>query len=183
MADYTGTRVAPRQLVGGFAQAVERFAAATRTTDADPAYFALFEALNWAVAVDDYVREIWVPHGEPLGRGWTDLAGTEADVELLDATRYARNLVHHHSADALVNVEGERFPETFPSVFHSWVWRDAGDLPVHPRPDAVHNARNRAAYATHFAGVRAEDTLHALREPFERVRMFLDPPRATPPGP
>jgi hypothetical protein len=31
--------------------------------------------------------------------------------------------------------------------------------------------------------VRAEDTLRALEEPFGRVSIFLDPPRATPPGP
>jgi hypothetical protein len=93
--------VVARQLVAGYTQAVGRFSVGVRETDSNPAYFALFESLNWAVAIDDFVREVWVPHGEPLDRGWTDLAAGDGYVDLLDGARYARNLVHHHWADAL----------------------------------------------------------------------------------
>lgn len=182
MPEYLGSRVVARQLVGGYQQALARFAAGVRSQECDPAYFALFESLNWAIAVDDFVRKIWVPDGKPLNRGWSDRAVGEGYVELLDATRYARNLVHHHWADAVRKEQGARYPVVFPKVFHSFVWRDTDELPEHPFAEREDIARNRAAYEAKFAGTRAEDSLRALEAPFALVGTLLDPPRATPPA-
>lgn len=181
MGDYPGARVAAGQLVRGFHAAVERFAEGVRQTEPDPGFFALFESLNWAIAIDELIREIWVPAGEKLGRKWGGVARDEGLIELLDATRYARNLVHHHSADALRLDEGARFPVRYPKVFFSWVWRDAADLPDHPGSEKTHVIRNRTAYEARLAGQRAEDTLIELGETFSFAGTLLDPPRVKPP--
>src|SRR4051812_4544089 len=105
MAEYAGARVAARQLIRGYGAALERFAEATRQRDPDPAFFALFECLNWAVAVDDLIQELWSPAGEVLGREWREFEGGDGLADLLNGVRYARNLVHHHWADALRSQE------------------------------------------------------------------------------
>jgi hypothetical protein len=177
MAKYPGARVAAGQLVGGFQLARKRFSEGVRQPEPDPGFFALFESLNWAIALDDLIREIWVPAGEQLGRAWGDVARGEGLPELLDGTRYARNLVHHHWADALRLEQGRRYPTTYPEVYFSWVWREAADLPEHPDADKPHVIRNRAAYDSRLAGVRTEDTLMELGEAFTFVGNLLDPPR------
>ena len=175
-SDYPGARVAAGQLVRGYGAAALRFDQATSTLrDPGPGFFALFEALNWAVALDDLICETWVPEGSRLGWGWRARAGGEQLTELVNATRHARNLVHHHWADALRLEEGACFPMRFPVSFHTWAWRPVDELP--PSPDE----RHRDAYQRRLAGVRAADSLHELGEAFDRVGLLLDPPR--PPAP
>jgi hypothetical protein len=177
MSEYSGARVTARKLTAGYAAALDRFSASTRKQDPDPAFFALFECLNWAVAVDDLIREVWSPDGEALGWEWREFQGGEALADLLNGVRYARNLVHHHWADALELDDGFRFPVRFPMVFFSWVWRAVEQLPEHPGAENQHVTRNRDAYSRRLAGVRAEDTLFAMAPAFECVGLFLDPPR------
>jgi hypothetical protein len=180
MSRYPGSRVPARQLIGGYIQAAERFHSAVRQEEPDPSAYALFEALNWAIALDDYVRKVWKPEDKLLDRGWMAFAGGRALEEILDGSRYVRNLVHHHWADALRYERGRRYPRTYPLVYHSWMWRDVEELPRHPgenrKPEV---ARNREAYARRLAGSRAEDTFRTLRNEFEKVWEFLDPPRAS----
>jgi hypothetical protein len=53
MADrYPGARVVAGQLIRGYAAAVKRFESAVRNEEPDPSFFALFESLNWAVALE-----------------------------------------------------------------------------------------------------------------------------------
>jgi hypothetical protein len=56
----------------GYDQALTRLESAVRGTDPAPAFIALFEALNWAVALDDRAGEHWAPEGKTLGFGWRD---------------------------------------------------------------------------------------------------------------
>jgi hypothetical protein len=183
-ARYPGARVVAGQLIRGYAEAVKRFEGAVRKQEPDPSFFALFESLNWAVAVDDFVREVWVPNGKPLNWKWRSFMGGEELAELLNGSRYARNLVHHHWADALRRDDsGFRFPMRFPLVFYSWIWRDADQLPDPRDADKPHVEAQRAAYDKRLAGQRADDTLLAIGEAFERVGTLLDPPRpASPPA-
>lgn len=175
--EYPGARVVVGQLFRGYGFAHQRFEAASRENDPDPGFFALFEALNWAVAVDDFIREAWEPHGEKLDWAWRSLAGGDALDEVMNGARYARNLVHHHWADALERHEGYRYPVRYPKVFFTWAWRSADALPPHPHEKKPHVVRNRAAYEARLAGVRAADTLLELHEGFAQVAIFLDPPR------
>jgi hypothetical protein len=184
MADrYPGARVVAGQLIRGYTGAVERFKIGVRQQDAEPGFCALFEALNWAVAVDDFIREVWVPNGKPLNWKWRAFMGGDELAELLDGSRYARNLVHHPWADALRLEEGAQFPMRFPVVFHTWLWRNPDELPE-PRDAAKpHVQAQRAAYAKRLSGSRSEDTFLAIGEAFERVGTLLDPPRpASPPA-
>lgn len=180
MSEYAGARVVAGQLIRGYHGAVERFSQGVRRREPDPSYFALFESLNWAVAIDDVVREIWVPGGAKLDWGWREAAGGEQLAKLLNGARYARNLVHHHWADALRLDEGAQYPKRYPRVYFSWIWRSADELPEHPRGDSPYAIRNRAAYERHLADKRAEDILVALDTAFASVGNLLDPPRPTP---
>lgn len=115
---------------------------------------------------------MWVPYGKKLDWGWRAFARGDELTDLLNGARYARNLVHHHWADALRRDQGFRFPIRYPMVYYSWVWRDADELPKHPGGDNEHVMRNREAYAERLAAVRAEDTLLALGDAFGRVGTF-----------
>ena len=63
----------------GYTDAAARFDRAAKDADQDPiaVYNALFEVLNWAVALDDRVGEHWRPDGgdQPLGFAWRDRLG------------------------------------------------------------------------------------------------------------
>jgi hypothetical protein len=54
---------------------------------------ALFETLNWAVALDERVGTHWLPDGKPLGWKWRQRLGHGA--EIMGGVRFARNSVHH----------------------------------------------------------------------------------------
>jgi hypothetical protein len=176
MPEFTGARVVARQLVKGYAEAFERFEAATRNPAEDPAFFAL------RVAQLGGCRRRLRPAGlEPerpgAGMGVARVRGRCDLEDLLNGMRYARNLVHHHWADALSEQEGHRYPKRYPVVFWSWIWRPADQLPVHPNGDKEFVVRNRDAYSRRFAAVRAEDTLLAVRDAFAQVGRLLEAPR------
>jgi hypothetical protein len=57
----------------GYTRAVERFDAAARGRDERDALIPLFEALNWAFALDDRTNAHFAPEGEVLkDYGWRD---------------------------------------------------------------------------------------------------------------
>lgn len=121
---YDGVRVRAGRLVRGSDHALGRFQAAAMERDPEPGFFALFEALNWATAIDDLIAEIWRPAGTREGFDWR--AKVEG-ADVLDGVRYARNRVQHQWADALRLEEGARLPARLPSLFFSWIWRDVDD--------------------------------------------------------
>lgn len=151
-------------MIRGYAQAQERYARAAEATGPEPAYFALFEALNWAVAVDDVVAEIWRPAGAREGYSWRSRIES---ADILVAARAARNLVHHHWARApqLVVRKGR----------HGWVWPDAASLP--PATSAFDSRIGIQEYARLMAGVSVADTLHQIGAVFALVGGLLVPPR------
>ena len=142
----------------GYAQAYERFRVAAGTHDPEPAFFALFEALDWAYALDDVIRLIWVPAGKPLNFEWRDLV---QDGEIMSGVRFIRNVVQHQWADA-IRWDGER-----------WVWRAATELP------SGGDQRLRPVYEELMEGRLVEDTLLTVSNVVGFVGHLLDP-RGTP---
>lgn len=109
-----------RLLYSGYVAACERFTNASKQRDTAAAFHPLFEALNWAVALDDRIRKHWAPEGKPLDWEWRKRV---RGAELMPGLRWARNRVQHQWSDALVTSEGFQFPMMFPLVFYEWVWR------------------------------------------------------------
>lgn len=167
-------------LLRGYAEAFGRFKEAAKDDDVVSAtFFPLFEALNWAVALDDRIRREWAPEGEVLGWAWRDrVPGAGA----MRAIRYARNAVHHQWADALEVVDAEEAPmRRYPSRPHEWLWRHADEL---PRPPAdKEDPEGEAVYRRLLAGHTAEDTLGVLGEVFDEVwRLMVFPGSVGMPG-
>lgn len=166
MKPYADNTVTFRVLLAGYRSALQRFHDARLASDAAVTYHALFEALNWAVALDDQVRAHWSPRGKPLDWNWRDEVGEGGHVR---AVRFARNRVHHQWADALELAEGFAFPTTFPLVFHEWRWRPSVDLP--PRDDD----RDQDIYDKLLARQPARYVLDALNAQYGLLADLLEP--------
>jgi hypothetical protein len=170
--DPYGTNIVTvKLLLRGYRQAVARFNRAAQTKAPEPALIALFEALNWAVALDQRIGRHWAPDGQSLGRTWHD-SPSVLNGKLIEAIRFARNSTHHDWSDVVRLDQGFSFPLQLPLVFFEWRWRDVTELPARAR-----DARQREAYAAHLAGEPARNTLMALLESFTRVQHLLEPPR------
>lgn len=115
MRPYADGVVTYRVLLDGYERAVERVQAVAVTEGADPGavYVPLFEALNWAVALDDRTRALWAPTGKALGLHWRD--ELPAHGPYISAVRYVRNCVHHDWSEAIaVDRGGRRHPRSSP---------------------------------------------------------------------
>lgn len=106
MPVYDGARVKERLLLDGYRQAMWRFEDAATLEDNQRACFALFEALNWAHALDDLIGEVFRPEGKREGEGWRRWVASGEGV--LGAFRWVRNRVHHQWADAPVEHPGPK---------------------------------------------------------------------------
>jgi hypothetical protein len=161
-------------MFNGYADALSRFDAAAESDDPGKAFVPLFEALNWAVALDQRTAAHFVPDGKPAGYSWPTRIGYGALV--MPGVRFVRNSVHHQWSDAL-ELRGGAFPE--------WVWRTAEDLPA---LDIKLNAKNRRIYEEnkqiyreHMEGRKARTALDALGGAFLFLKDLLEPftiPRA-----
>jgi hypothetical protein len=174
MSGYSGARVRASQQLRGYHQAVRRFH--TAGLDAEAAFFALFETLNWAVALDECQQE---PNSEPLSGLKVEPVGTragEAGGEVMQAVRYARNRVHHQWADAWWLREG---PQTvLPFRGAVWCWRPVDELP--PPLSRRGDIGGREGYEALVArDARVAYTLAELETAFGRVVALLEPTRAT----
>jgi hypothetical protein len=161
----------------GYDQSLTRLETAVKGKDPAPAFIALFEALNWAVALDDRAGEHMAPEGKPLGFGWRDRV---RGAHLMRAVRFARNSVHHQWSDALALDEGGlTFPMTFPAVFFEWRWCALDRLPTRPsikgEAGKLRQAEEEAEYAEHLEGKTARTTLHELGGAFFFLRQVLEP--------
>lgn len=171
VTQYDGARKKVQDPLRGYEQALDRFRAAATGRDPDPAFYALFESLNWAHAIDDLIGEVWRPEGKRQGFAWR---GWMSGGEVVDGVRYVRNRLHHQWADALVLEEGRRYPRRHPLVYFTWAWRPVEDL---PKPNKKRRDPNgRVAYAELLAGQPADVTLLALADVFTRVEAFVAPP-------
>lgn len=161
----------------GYDQALSRLEGAVHTTEPAPAFIALFEALNWAVALDDRAAEHWAPEGKPLGFGWRHRV---PDAHRMRAIRFVRNSVHHHWSDALSLYEIPRsLSMSFPAKCFEWRWRRLSELP--PRqPKKNEKARERQAeeeadYREKLEGMPVDKTLKELGHAFYMLRVLLEP--------
>lgn len=156
-------------MLAGYRAAAKRYHAGRLTQDFAATYHPLFEALNWAVALDQQAGARWSPRGGPLGSKWRDeIVGGDH----VDAVRFARNRAHHQWADALVLSEGFAFPITFPLVTHEWAWRPSTDLPKGK------NDSGRLAYDRLLANRPARFSLQQLDETYAYVADLLERPGA-----
>jgi hypothetical protein len=179
-------------MTGGFAQAFARLEAARAAEDAEAAFYALFESLDWAHAVDEYVARSWRPDGRVEGdpprlkplehdlppwwewRRHPALGIGDTLWDIMQGLRYARNRIHHQWADALVTTDGRTYPRVYPMRFRSWVWRDVEQLPT--PSNASKEAPGHKAYTKALAGRPAHHTLAAIGETFTFLGSLLDPP-------
>jgi hypothetical protein len=132
-------------LLRGYQQAYQRWMTGPRI-DPEPeaAFFAIFEALNWAVAVDNRLKTTF------RGR-WP---GTDDERGYRSGFRYARNAVHHDWARALwVDHRGVYPPTPLPAPFFEWCWAPA-----------LRSTRSsgRTQYLSHLSGKPVRFTLEAL---------------------
>lgn len=154
----------------GYWHAAGRFHEAAKTRDPTATFIPLFEALNWAVSLDERAAKHWTPAGEPLGWAWREKVH---GAEILRGVRFVRNSVHHDWSDALEldDQNGSTFPMTFPVVFFEWRWRAADELPERDRKDTGGDA----IYRERLEGQPARLTLEALGEVFWFLRQVLEP--------
>lgn len=172
MEPYSDNTVTFRVLLAGYRGAAQRFHGARLARDATATFHPLFEALNWAVALDDQVRARWSPTGELLDWRWRDKVDEGRYVR---AVRFARNRIHHQWADALELTHGAVLPTTLPSAFHEWRWRDSMLLPVGA------SGRDQDVYDELFANQPARYALDALDRTYSRVADLLEPIGPEPP--
>jgi len=120
----------------GFRQARERYESAKLQDDPAPAFIALFEALSWAVSIDERLNRPAHPE--------------------LRGLRYARHAVQHMWADALeLDRGGADLPITLPMSLFEWRWRQQ----LWPPP---RNRDDEPAYLEHLAGRPARRALEAV---------------------
>lgn len=154
----------------GYAYSLARLQEALKRRNAGDDFRASFEALNWAVAIDERIAKTWAPEGKVLGWGWR---GRVQAAEVMAGVRFVRNRVHHDWADAFWFNEdgGLTFPVTMPVTFSPWRWRALDDLPVGA------SDHGRDVYGQHLAGQDVEPTLFRIGVAFEEVGRLLEPPR------
>jgi hypothetical protein len=161
----------------GYTESLNRLEAASAFRDPVATYVPLFEALNWAQALDERVRAHWVPNGKPAGFSWRNriLHG-----DLMGGVSFVRNSVHHDWSEAVVlRDHGVSFPLTFPMSFTSgtgkpwqWYWRDADELPV---PSKKQFADNELVYRTQMQGREVKHVLDVLGGVFFTLKELLEP--------
>jgi hypothetical protein len=145
-----------RWLYEGFVAAIARFQAeADARREASATFRPLFEALNWAVSIEEYMR---VVRNEPL----TD--------DLVHAFGYARNRVHHQWQHALEPVETEAPAGLgvfeggeLADVFVEWYWK-----PLDALRRGRADKRGECAYPLKLAGRPVRETLRELQDVFDR---------------
>jgi hypothetical protein len=120
--------------------------------DVQVAFFGIFEALNWAVAVDNRLR-----CDHPKKRAW---ASDDPDGAIVAGFRYARNAVHHDWSEALELTRAAVLPSPLPMMLAEWMW--VGKLSA-TRPSGL------TQYRTRLAGQPVRFTLEALERLFSVV--------------
>lgn len=136
-------------LVDGYSRAVARFRTASEQNEKSEkeTFIPLFEALNWVVAIQDYLQE----RAQPLD-----------DHALGRALRFARNRVHHAFAAALevreYPVSASAGPLSVSGTTFDWFWVTSEKLP----PGG--NRQGEDEYRDMLAGRPAGATLDQLEK-------------------
>lgn len=127
-------------------------------------YIALFEALNWAVSLDDRLANDWPDN---VGRAWQ---GEVENGGAIRGLRYARNCVHH---DWALAVPWPSQPVDRGSVAERLDWVEVLSS---GRPDPV----GADAYRQHLGGESVIVSLSAFLMPFiQGVKRLEGASRAT----
>ena len=140
-------------LYRGYVGACARFQAAEDARqDVRETFYPMFEALNWAVSLEDQMRELKQPLTGNLVRG----------------IRCVRNRVHHQWAAAVV--PKEVLTALIPFTFPRWFWKPLDRL---PKPPARHHrSKDDWAYVSELEGKYVRDTLRALQDVFDAQIRF-----------
>jgi hypothetical protein len=148
-------------LVKGYRRALARFDATADQREQVERFIPLFEALNWAVTIAEFLSK----------------RGCGVDDDTIRGLQFARNRVHHQWADALeaqdvpnpviVSPVGGRSRVVMPPTRVDWFWKPLDQLPaVPPRFSDPECAR---LYSAHLAGQSARDALAQLDDLLRRL--------------
>ncbi len=149
-------------LLDGYEQACQRFYDAMNGTSRDNTFMPLFEALSWAVSLDDRLQNIWKEAPPRTSKWWSD---GFAHGDTVKGVRFARNRVHHQWADALWLSHGAELPRQIPFSLTEWRWRT--DLPSGRSNEFL------AEYQDNVAACPVRVTLGDLSQCFSDTRGVL----------
>lgn len=155
----------------GYTEAINRFDAAANENDPVGTYTALFEALNWAVALDDRTDAHLVLDGKPVKYRWHERI---PNAEVMGGVRYVRNSVHHQWSDAVVLRPSAMLPWKLPFPLNEWVWRPANQLPL-PPPDKKPHPESEKFYREQMEGRPVRLYLDVLGGVFLTLQHLLEP--------
>jgi hypothetical protein len=161
----------------GYTEALNRLQEASLHRDPVSTYVPLFEALNWATALDERVRAHWTPDGTPIGYDWRNRI---LHADLMGGVIFVRNSVHHDWSEAVVlRDHGMTFPLSFPMSFTSgtgkpwqWYWRHADEFPP---PSKKQRAGNEQVYRNQMQGREVKHLLDVLGGVFFTLKELLEP--------
>ena len=126
--------VSATDLLHGLAKAYERFMSEGRlAVEPVDAYMPIFEALNWAAALDERIAV------DAKGWSWRKRV---SNGEFVAGLRFAHNRAHHQWAAVLYVTTGAILPTYLPMPLFEWRWRR--DLP------AGRDDRGKEEYADHL---------------------------------
>ena len=177
MKPYSENIVTVATMFIGYTEALNRLQEASLRRDPVATYVPLFEALNWATALDERVRAHWTPDGTPVGYDWRKRI---LHADLMDGVSFVRNSVHHDWSEAVVlRDHGVTFPLSFPMSFTSgtgkpwqWYWRDADELPP---PSKKQRADSEQVYRDQMQGREVQHLLDVLGGVFFTLKELLEP--------
>jgi hypothetical protein len=156
----------------GFEAAVHRFHEASASRDPLDVFPPLFEALNWAVVIDDRISAHWKArrHG-PMTKDSSSWSDGYTFGDTAKGVRFARHRVHHQWADALWLSEGSnRGMGAVRSRGHEWRWRPLSQLPKGSQGNEF-----AAEYDDKLCGAPARETLFQLTDCFSVALADLSP--------
>jgi len=115
------------------------------------AFRSLFEALNWATALDERLRKDWPESADPWHRmvPWG---------MIVPAVRYTRNRAHHQWAEVLALFD--QADGALPARMGPWVWCWKAELP--PAPKQHRDEHGERLYGKLLAGQPVIGTLTPL---------------------
>lgn len=146
-------------LIDGLRSSLARLDAAMNTVDANVSvtFLPLFEALNWSVALLDYLRK-HERRETPQGRG-------------LRGLNFVRGRVHHQWTDAIdvrqEEVKAFAGPLMLSGYSVEWFWVPHTQLP--PADKGFSDSVGEREYVTVLAGRDVRDVFRALNEHLDQL--------------
>lgn len=158
---YTSSRrteVPFETFLQGFSKACGRYLAASDSFAHEKSFMPLFEALNWAVALDDRIGDAWEKKKDKLPGYWAEWY---ANGPTAKGVRFVRNRVHHQWANAVFHSHSGNAAAA--AAGFMWRWLPADQLPP-GRDDTF-----RDEYEQHVAADLVSTTLQLLTGSFHEA--------------